>query len=549
MRKKILFHAAPLFLIVGIFGSLCTLFFLYMFRMDQTGAYVTHQHNWSDWGLHIAMVNMFAYKPVGSWFTQHIIYSGERFTYPFLANLLSGILVRMGFSLHDALIYPSIFFSILAVGGVYVFSYLLTKNRSISTIASFLFFSSGGIGFVRFFQGSKESGFIEMLRNLPDFYSSWPQYQWYSGNVISGLFLPQRAFLLGFSCGIWVFIILLMLLKMPIQKRSVKVGLYSIGVLAGLFPIIHMHTFFVLVVFSFFLLLWCMEKWRHFLFFGIPAVLVSSVVYCAFLYGGINAREFFLFDPWYTSEGGLISWLLLWFKLCGLVIPIAITAFFLESAKPFRALLLGACILFLFGNFFLFQPVAWDNSKVFFWCYLLFSIAVAKVLYELWKKKLVWTRCFVLFAFCILTFSGLLDFAKVLQQRIYGFQLNTADDIELGISVRNFTHPDAVFATAAMIHNPIMDWGARSVLMSYWAWAWNYGFDNEQRNNDIQLILSGTEESLALLSKHHVSYVAIGPAEKNDYKANESFFKERFVVAFQNRQYTIYDVRSFTNAP
>ena len=46
-----------------------------------------------------------------------------------------------------------------------------------------------------------------------------------------------------------------------------------------------------------------------------------------------------------------------------------------------------------------------------------------------------------------------------------------------------------------------------------------------------------------LFKKYNISYVVIGQNEINNFHANENYFNQNFPIAFQNKDFKVYDVR------
>ena len=68
------------------------------FRSD--GIYAGHVNVWSDWSLHIGMARIFATKDPSEWFAYHPMYADGKFTYGFLTNLISGLMMRKKERMH-----------------------------------------------------------------------------------------------------------------------------------------------------------------------------------------------------------------------------------------------------------------------------------------------------------------------------------------------------------------------------------------------------------------------------------------------------------------
>ncbi len=55
-------------------------------------------------------------------------------------------------------------------------------------------------------------------------------------------------------------------------------------------------------------------------------------------------------------------------------------------------------------------------------------------------------------------------------------------------------------------------------------------------------MFSGVEEAKNLLQKYNVSYAVIGPSEKKDFSANDSFFEENYRKVLKKGEYSIYAI-------
>ena len=65
---------------------------------------------WADWAMHLSQVHAFAYQPFFHVLNNSPIYAGNIIAYPFLTNLISGLMLKSGFSLITAFVVPSIVF-------------------------------------------------------------------------------------------------------------------------------------------------------------------------------------------------------------------------------------------------------------------------------------------------------------------------------------------------------------------------------------------------------------------------------------------------------
>ncbi len=539
-------HTLPLLLLFVTFGVFFIVLFSRMLVINEKGSFVYQSHVWSDWGLHIFMINRFAHTDPSEWFTHNPAFAYGKFTYPFVVNLISGILIRLGLTLQLAIALPSILFSFAIIAGLYFANFLLSKSRAVSVIAVFLFLTGAGMGFVSFVREFADNPSLQFFLSLKD-YSSYGEYQWWTGNIVSGMLLPQRAFLLGFAVGIWI-IVGIMYAVLRSSCRYSKEILFFTGIAFGFLPIIHVHTFIVLSILLFFYFLEQRKHVRLLLWFATPAFFLSVFFLLRFVLVGLSSGSFLQWRPGWTATKNIQEWIHLWWKLWGVSIPLSLMGLpILLRKKQMHgwSIALGFLSVFILANLFLFQPNSWDNSKLFAWVYLYVSLCAAYLCVFIWKQSVIGKGVAVFLLLCLCG-TGILELIHNLNLKRTPTELNSAEDMRLGFEIRLKTRADAVFLTAPTIHEPIMTWGARQIMMGYWAWAWNYGFDNGKREEDIKQMYTGSDEGLELIRNYQISYVVIGPAEINDVKPNQEFFT-RFPVAFSNSSYKVYDVSELSS--
>lgn len=540
------------FLSALLFGWGIYFFILFknIINFKPDGIYFGHVNVWSDWALHTAIANIFAFKGPSLWFAYHPIFADGIFTYPFFADMITGFLLRLGFGLKLAYFLPSMATIMLLILGIYFLAFLITKNRSISFLSVNIFLLSAGLGFVDYFKDIfSDPLWSTILYPIKD-YSALFKYDWYAGNVVVGLLLPQRAFLLGITLGIWSLIgLVYVLMKEKRSKHDITIMIFA-GLLAGILPIVHPHSLISLVVIAGIICFANYKKWRDVLVYVLPAGILSSFLFFYFIYGGIDNPNFFSsFIGWGAKTFG--EWLWMWFLFWGLSIPLAIYGFFSRNIvyraksdiRTVKYFFLSFFILFIIANLFLFQPIKWDNSKIFWWVYLGFSILIAISIYRIWIINKYWSRTLSVILFLIVCLTGIIELSRLVQTDKHSHLGTSKDDIELGLTLRNNTDDLARFLTNSSHNHFVMVWALRPIFMGYSAWVHNYGFNNREYEKDLKLMYAGGEGALALLKKHRISYVVIGRSEIRDQNANESFYRDNFPLTFENKENRVYDTR------
>ncbi len=500
-------HKKSLIILFGTWGIYFLILFLRTLEIKPEGLYANHVNVWSDWSIHIGMANIFAYKNPQDWFAYHPMYADGKFTYGFLTNFISGMLMRLGCSLYVAFIVPSIIYTIFLLLGMYTLFYLVLKSQKQTLLAISIFFLSSGVGFIKFIRDLSHQYSLEKLL-FPDpglDYTRQVEYQWYTGNFIVGMLLPQRAFLLGMTIAIWALIgIIYVLQNESGSKRKHRFILLISSFLAGILPITHIHSFIVLFIITGILCIISYHRWLELLlYYAIPTAILSLTLYFIFISGGIENPNFMQFSPGWTATGGLIGWLIMWLKIWGLMLPMTGFGFFLlrHQSSIIKAFFIGFLMVFLMANLIMFQPTSWDNSKLFLWAYFGFSGLTTMSLTWLWQHggKYI-SRIDVIIIIIMLTFTGFLELIRLQRIEKSNHPLMTSqEDINLGILIREKTTPRARFLTTPTHNHLVMMWGARPVILGDRGWVYNYGFLAEKTAQDLKTMFLGgigTEELL-----------------------------------------------------
>src|SRR3989344_2109946 len=150
LKAILLRHKTQLFFLFITWGLFFSYVFLHTISLRKDGLYFGHPNAWSDWSLHVAIANIFAYKDPSVWFSYHPLFADGKFTYPFLMDFISGIFMRLGFSLTFSFIFPSIIFSLLMIISLYFLFYLILNSKNQSLLAINIFLLSSGMGFLNF---------------------------------------------------------------------------------------------------------------------------------------------------------------------------------------------------------------------------------------------------------------------------------------------------------------------------------------------------------------------------------------------------------------
>jgi hypothetical protein len=529
---------APLLVLFLTFGVYFALLVPKLIWLDDSGLWVGHEHLWSDWPLHISMLRRFSDCPPSEWLTSHPMIGGEPLHYPFVAAFLSGVLVRLGLSVPLAIQLPTLYFLLLLLFGMYRLWEKLLAHRWLPLVPIALFFLAAGPGALIWLDDVLKIG-KEAVFAPPHEYSRVDDYGWYAGNFVVGMLLPQRAFLPGMTLTVWLLFGLLKEEKKPRDYLFLTLG-------AGLLPIVHMHSLIALFVLGGALVIatnqtdW--RRWREFLvYFLLPASLLAAGCYFAFLRPSIAYPKFIGWQVGFQAKT-LYDWPFMWWRFWGLFPIVAAAGFFVRKSRTLLGMLSGSALLFVLANLIRFQPIAWDNSKVFLWAYFGLSGAVTLLLKKLvqrgWSGTVIATILFF-----SLTLTGVVELTALWRTDLNKAQVLAPDDLELGEAIRKHTRPDAVFLTSMDITNAPMSWGGRTIYLGFGGWMPNFGFDHQTREANIKIIYAGGPAAAELLKNSPISHVLIGPGERHNFQPNEAWFTANYAVAFEIGDKKVFAVK------
>src|SRR5687767_3199674 len=257
--------------------------------LEQTdGIYTGVLNNYGDLPFHISVITRFAYGQ--NFPPEDPTFAGVRFTYPFITDFISALFVRAGASLRHAMFLENYIIAVALVGVLHRFGQRLVRNRTAAIITPLLILLNGGFGWALLWDDVKkiEGSVFQVLRHIPHSYTILPEIEkaWRWGNSITSLLVTQRGFLLGIPLAVIVFTLWWTVLrgseeqrakgKEPSAKRKAKpepalgnptqTGSWLLalrswplrrmlvaGVITGLLPLIHAHSFISIMLVAAFL--------------------------------------------------------------------------------------------------------------------------------------------------------------------------------------------------------------------------------------------------------------------------------------------------------
>ena len=539
------------------YAAWLTLFIFFFDRaMIQTeqGILTGGSNNLGDLPFHLGAI--FSFSEGMNFPPENPNWSGGRFSYPFVSDLITAGFVKLGIGVRDAMLVQNVgwAFSLLVLLDGLVRK--LTGLNAAAKLAPVLLFLSGGLGFLWFLASA------DGLWNLSKDYTIGDEFRW--GNSLITLFITQRSLLLGMPITLVIMGFLWRRFTATDAEESRNLLPAAVtGLLAGSLPLIHLHSLAVLFVVSAFVLAMNRDRWKELVVFGV-GVSVIAIPELLWSMTGTATRpsEFIAWHFGFDSRDTNIVWF--WIKNTGLLIPLIVSGIYLglppqavstgkrkvlsgkaaiktEPANVNSALTffyVPFAFLFILANVAKLAPWEWDNIKVLIYWFVGSLPFVVVAIAWMWQRDTLWK---VAAGLCvlILTASGGLDVWRTVSRQI-NYPVFSADAITVADRLRAVTPPRSMFLNAPTYNSAVVLTGRRS-LMRYPGHLSSHGIDYRAREEDVKRMFRGGPDAMALLEKYGVEFVMISPEER-ELNPNEAFFS-RFPIVAQSGQYRVHKVK------
>lgn len=528
---------------------------------DSTGLSTGLLNNYGDLPFHISVITSFAYG--NNFPPEDPTYAGVRFTYPFISDFVSAMFLRCGANLRQSMFVENYLLAIAFVGLVHRWALEMLRDKLAAVITPLIVILSGGLGWVLLFDqaGADDGGLFGALMNLSPSFTVIPETTWRWGNAVSALLVPQRGFLMGLPLAVIAFTQwwLATEKETPKPERAKKKGpvtrepeptrfpisqrrMIAAGVAAGLLPLVHAHSFIVVMGMGACLAL-LFINWRDWItFFVVASAIAVPQLAWSTWHSAVNAGTFFAFElGWDRGQDNPI-WF--WFKNTGFFIPLILAAVLYKGdgflvRRRLLLFYLPFTLCFIIPNFVKMAPWIWDNIKVLYYWWLASAPLVALLLAKLWREGPI-RKAVAVILFVVVTLAGALDVASI-TLRAPKYEIFSADGLAFAKFVEEKTPPRALIIHAPVHNTPIFLTGRRS-LMGYPGHIWTHGLQFVEREGKIRRIYLGSPDAAQLLKSYNVDYAVIGPQERTVIQAvNERFFSQ-FEKVGQVGEYSLYKI-------
>lgn len=529
--------------LVGLTGIFLVGLCLSHFLPTMRGNLMSAGYTWADLALHTTLIASLAKKPAIDLTLP--IFAGSKLTYPFLVDFFSAQMLRLGAGWQWSLLLPSL---ALMYGFVRLFMsliYRLTRSLRATWIGLALVLLSGSAwGMVLFLKDLATSGLSVHQLLLQD-YSKLDQNNLQYANFITSHLLPQRAYLFGIVVAMLIIILLWELVTRHKSHNKYRSMAMLAGLLLGALPLIHTHSF--LVVMGFAGVLWIVSSLR--------VKKVNQELFWVLLIGGVLAAPQLAWQfsgsyhegfgywrlGWLTpSNMGILTFWLRQLGVMALLFGLGPYLLYRQKAHYFVSTLYWFGVaLFVIGNIYIFQPSAWDNMKFFTYAYWMMLIPVVAALASISRA---WWGKIVLFVILALTCgTGIIALAR---EGEVNYTFATQGDLAVAYAVERAVPPSAlILVNPDLHHNPITNLSGRNTLVGYNGWLWSYGINYLERDQDARKMMQGEAGAAKLLGTYGIDYVAFSDDDIASGAANNFYYDFKFSQIINQNNWHVYKIR------
>lgn len=529
LRARLANYHYGLMAVLAVWGGYFTWLWLNIFRYDARGDIVAgHSIVWADWAAHLTYASVFAFRAPSDWFIAHPLFAGAKFSYPFLPDAISGLLMRAGLDVVPAFIIPSILATFALLYVFYRFTYHFTGRVKGALLVVSLFFTSGGFGFLYFLQSSGARY---------DWYTHLPEHGIYFINFIIGEMLPQRTFLFGLPIALTI----ILLIEKIVTVNKKKANYFSViaGLLAGILSIIHPHSLIVVVFVSAAYAIRFRPHYKQFLLYAVIAGTCIGIYWLTLLHGSGSASMPYWRLGWMSQGYDFLTFELLNF---GIIMPLGVYSAWRQKWLT-HPLFIGSIFIFIVCHLVSFQAWEWDNTKLFTYAYLFLLLPIAKQLVAWWEvrnNKLQFKLSTIIFI-VLLGVSGTIDIIRLSQISAHSYTLVSSVDQTTVKRFRQIARSGSIIIDSQKSNQPFTMLGNTQTVMAYEGWLWSYGIDYTKAKHDINQILSGANNALQLLNQYRISYIIVDKDLRQSYQINDTFLRQ-FPIVQSNQSISIFKI-------
>lgn len=452
----------------GLFGAIVARQFLGLHAESQGEVLTLDVLNYGDLPLHISYIRYFA---AGTPFwPENPAFTGARLQYPIGIDVWNAMLLQVGVPLAAGLVGTGLLASLFS-------GLALWRWSGSFAILAFLF--SGGIG-------------------------ATDDLAW--KNLFLALFVTQRGFLFALPVGL---LLLESWRRRFLADTAPTLPAWVEGVLWGIMPVFHLHTFLVL---SLLYALWALVSRR--VRRAAPALVVAIVpgtTGVLLVTDSFRAASLLGWKPgWTIGDDNPLVFLALNFTLYPLLLFLAGRRAWRDGDRAARWLLIPALGLWVALFFVRLAPWAWDNTKVMLWCYLLTLPAIATAL----ERLAGWLRGALVAVWLL---PGMVWVSDATLDPRHGYSIYDSREVEAVCAALREVPVTARIAVWPTFNHPVALCG-RPLVAGYGGHLWTYGLDPRYVSDRLQLLMNGGEGWEGAARDVRAEYLFWGPREAQEWR-------------------------------
>lgn len=314
--------------------------------------------------------------------------------------------------------------------------------------------------------------------------------------------------------------------------------LCAAGVLAGLLPLFHTHSYVAVGFVS--VVLFLLRPRRAWLWFWAPAVLLASPQLFELARHAGAGQIVRLQAGWMGSDAPSFAVYVL--RNFGVPLLLAVPAW-VAAPRAWKSFYVASLLLLVLALTVVVSPNVFDNGKLTYYWHAVNSALVARWLVSLARARRLRVLLAPLAAVLALL-SVATGVAALRAESRASALLFSASDVNAARFVREATAPRVRFLTAPTFNHPVLALAGRAVVRGPTDWLWGHGHEFRAREADVRRIYAGTPDALELLRHYGVDYVYLGEAERRELRADASFFDANLRAVYREGNVTIYQVGS-----
>jgi len=526
-EKKFSFPRSREVLIFAGFVLIGYVFMYFGWGETKDGTIKAISGSWGDGVLHTLNAEAFKQRSGGDFSMP--AFAGELFKEPFGYDFVSGVLLRVGFTIGGSFTLPASLLMACLLAWVAnlttrlgVFIGLSKRiSRSAGAVAATLTVLGSGLQWVVMATSSASWSFGKFFGVHSPVWDKVENIGLIWANHVN-TFSSQKHFLLATSFMVILAAVFSYYLERKIGRRDSTV-LLVFAVTSSSLAFFHAHAF--IAVSLMWLCFWLIKKSKKIFVFGVLIAVIALPIFLSYM-GAIGRSGFIKITIGYMAPVGLFSWAIFWFVNLGLFLPIAILALANDNFGNKRRFLFGfpAVTMFFLGNLIQFQPYLWDNHKIFLfsWFMLLPIVVVQLFAWFATLKRNYGIAVPVILVGAIVVTMVLTTVSETASYFSFrnNYPLYTPGERKEAKILEQLLPTDAVVlaATDEYHKHPITLTG-RNLVLGYGGWIWSRGMDLAGRVKAIDVALAAPDKKSACeaFSKLKATHVVVDSTARTQW--------------------------------